>query len=154
MDSMLMIILPLMGGYWRRKDGSNRADRWNIAKAYWRVLMSIVVIGFCYKTFGNWGLFTGVVTTISMLMGFETMTGGKGWTSFRMWYRYSTPAILATTPLIGSADTGSCIAYVLACGLAGLSYPIGAKWFSDFKYTEICEYICGAVVIGGLAYIG
>lgn len=152
---ILMALLPIMGAMWRRKDGSNRSERWDISKGAWRALMAVVVIGFCFKAFGAWGIWTGISITVAFLMGFETITlSDKGWRSWNMWYRYYIFVLVGTVPLIycGLVDINSNVNYFLATIFAGLCYPAG-NYFNVKNYAVWCEYICGAIVIGGLAWI-
>ena len=145
---MLHFLVVLICAQWRRLDGSNKKDRWNISKGAWRSLLFLVLTTACYLKWGEWGILTGVVTSISLFMGFETLTYGKGWTSWWMWWRYAC-FVFPATCMIGGVNPY----YYSACILAGLSYPIGAKYFSQYKYTEWCERIVGAVVLGGLSFI-
>lgn len=129
----------VLGALWRRKDGSNKLDRWNISKGAWRVMLALILLPLCYYLYGNCGIWIASVTLINMFMGFETMTHNHGWRHGLMMFRYSVLGFIATTNPI----------YTGACALAGLCYPIGNKYDID-NYTNWCEYIVGAVVLGGV----
>ena len=159
MSTGMLVAAVLAGAAWRWWDG--RGDDWHpsITK-HTLVRLSIVavlagMIG--YDVVGAWGLFPAFIAVLSIHMSpAKFQSDAADWT---MVGRYAIPAIVAVIPAgLGFID-GMWVAYhhgfayVLACLIAGTSYPV-LKRYAPEKIGEYGpELITGGAVIGGLAII-
>tara|TARA_A200000113_G_scaffold226000_1_gene249356 strand:- start:34875 stop:35297 length:423 start_codon:yes stop_codon:yes gene_type:complete len=138
LNIIFALTLAILGGVWRRLDGEGgQVGGFHLVPLIW------IVPVLCYDLMLGCGL---LIAWVSLLDGFN------GWTNFGVMAKRYTFYSLITCLFIGISKW-----YILFGLISGLCYPIGA-WYTknynkDFKYTEYCEYIAGALMFGGVVFL-
>ena len=138
----MIVLYAILGAIWRVVDGSEHAPKfWHLAPA---LALPLVYIHFGWEV-----TLAYVVAYASLLDGFH------GWDEFGyMRMRYTGYAALAC------ALAGTSLWYIPLAFLAGMLYPtLHLAYSKGFRlphvgivnnYTTYCEFVCGAVMFGGV----
>lgn len=155
MSTGMLIAAIVAGGAWRWWDG--RSDDWHPSITQHTLVRLFIVavlaalIG--YDVLGDWGLLPAAVAVLSIHMSpYKFLHGIRSWL---MPVRYALPAMVSVIPSWFGVWQGyhGGQAYILACLIAGASYPVLHRWGPEKLAEYGPEFLVGAAVIGGLAIL-
>lgn len=151
---IIMALLILAGGVWRRWDGGSQHQG---IPSVGRVAIAALICGtILHLSFHNWYVTAGVAlfTAANLQMAVSKFID-EGWEDPKMMLRYSLPALAVGLVMwnTGFTSPNGVAAYTVATALGGAVYPIGDHFFPHSNYTEWAEWAVGITVIGGLSLL-
>lgn len=157
---MVIVAATLLGAVWRIWDGRGAHTHPGILD-HSMVRLAVALVGslLALAAVGRmeliW-LWPVAVALVSINAGPARFMPSGSWDDWMMGLRYSGPAIVAIAPFWAfniSGLYGGGIPYVLACALAGLTYPILKPRVAGLVSEWVPEGAVGAAVLGGLVWM-